>query len=79
MMGQAIEEGKGFLRIRLDADGALTIFPVLTEELVRDYDITPQPVMTSSGRTTRIPVPSGPLPVPRIIEEPFRVLPTPPA
>ena len=61
MMGQAIEEGKGFLRIRLDADGALTIYPVLTEELVRDYDITPQPVMTSSGRTTRIPVPSGPL------------------
>ena len=52
---------------------------VATEELVRDYDITPQPVMTSSGRTTRIPVPSGPLPVPRIIEEPFRVLPTPPA
>ncbi len=78
MMGQAIEEGKGFLRIRLDADGALTIFPVLTEELVRDYDITPQPVMTSSGRTTRIPVPSGPLPVPRIIEQPFKILPTPP-
>jgi len=78
MMGQAIEEGKGFLRIRISPDGALTIFPILTEELVRDYDITPDPVVTSSGRTTRIPVPSGPLPVPRIIEEPFKVLPTAP-
>ena len=28
MMGQAIEEGKGFLRIRLDAAGALTVHPI---------------------------------------------------
>ena len=43
MMGQAIEEGKGFLRIRLGPDGALTVHPILTEELVRDYDIIPEP------------------------------------
>jgi hypothetical protein len=78
MMGQAVEEGKGFLRIRLDAGGALTVYPVLTEKLVTDYHISPVPVMTSSGRTTKIPVPSGPLPTPRIIEPPFKVLPTPP-
>jgi hypothetical protein len=76
MMGQAVEEGKGFLRIRLGPDGALTIYSIVTEELVRDYDITPAPVMTSSGRTTKIPVPSGPLPTPRTIEPPFTVLPT---
>ena len=77
MMGQAIEEGKGFLRIRLDATGALTVHPILTEELVTDFEISPEQVVTSSGRTTKIPVPAGPLPVPRLIEEPFRVLPTP--
>jgi hypothetical protein len=76
MMGQAIEEGKGFLRIRLDADGVLTVYSIVTDELVTDYQITPSPVMTSSGRTTKIPVPSGPLPTPRIIEKPFIVLPT---
>ncbi len=76
MMGQAIEEGKGFLRIRLAADGALTVHSVVTEELVTDYEISPAPVMTSSGRTTKIPVPAGPLPTPRIIEDPFTILPT---
>ena len=76
MMGQAIEEGKGFLRIRLGADGALTVYSVVTEELVTDFDISPTPVMTSSGRTTKIPGPAGPLPAPRTIETPFKVLPT---
>ena len=76
MMGQAIEEGKGFLRLRLGADGALTVYSVITEELVTDFEITPAAVMTSSGRTTKIPVPAGPLPVPRTIEEPFTILPT---
>ncbi len=77
MMGQAIEEGKGFLRIRLDAEGALTVHSILTEELVTDYEISPTQVTTSSGRTTKIPLPAGPLPTPRTIEPPFKVLPTP--
>ncbi|MEO7421419.1 MAG: hypothetical protein ABIU87_03375 [Ornithinibacter sp.] len=76
MMGQAVEEGKGFLRIRLDADGILTIHPIVTEEIVRDYDISPGLVPTSTGRPTKIPVPQGPLPTPRLIEEPFTVRPT---
>ena len=79
MMGQAVEEGKGFLRIRLGADGVLTVHPIVTEQLVRDYDISPGLVETSSGRPTRIPVPTGPLPVPRLIEQPFTVRPTAPA
>jgi hypothetical protein len=78
MMGQAIEEGKGFLRIRLDSDGVLTVYPIITEKLVTDFEISPSPVMTSSGRTTKIPVPAGALPTPRIIEQPFTVLPTQP-
>ena len=76
MMGQAVEEGKGFLRIRLGPGGVLTVYPIVTEELVRDYDISPEMVTTSAGRATRIPVPQGPLPTPRLIEEPFMVRPT---
>lgn len=76
MMGQAVEEGKGFLRIRLGPGGVLTVYPIVTEELVRDYDISPEMVTTSAGRSTRIPVPQGPLPTPRLIEEPFTVRPT---
>jgi hypothetical protein len=76
MMGQAVEEGKGFLRIRLGSDGVLTIHPIVTEQLVRDYDISPGMVDTSAGRPTRIPVPRGPLPTPRLIEQPFLVRPT---
>ena len=75
MMGQAIEEGKGFLRIKLSPDGALTLYPIITEKLVRDFDISPKMELTSSGRYTKIPIPAEPLPVPRMIEQPFRVLP----
>ena len=77
MMGQAIEEGKGFLRLRLDPDGSLTIYPIVTEKLVREYTISDKQVLTSSGRFTKIPEPAEPLPTPRLIEQPFRVLPTP--
>ncbi len=76
MMGQAVEEGKGFLRIRLGADGVLSVHPIVTEDLVRDYDISKTMVTTSAGRATRIPMPQGPLPTPRLIEEPFIVRPT---
>ena len=60
----------------ISATGVLTVYSIVTEELVRDYDITPDAVMTSSGRSTKIPVPTGPLPTPRTIEPPFTVLPT---
>jgi len=78
MMGQAIEEGKGFLRIKLSPDGALTIHPIISDQLVRDYAISDRQVLTSSGRYTKIPIPTGPLPKARLIEQPYRVLPTPP-
>jgi hypothetical protein len=77
MMGQAIEEGKGFLRIKLSPDGRLTIHPIVTETLVRDFEISPKMELTSSGRYTKIPIPAGPLPIPRLIEQPFQILPTP--
>lgn len=72
IMGQAIEEGKGFLRLRIAPDGTLTVHPLVTDEIVRDYEISPAPVRTT-GRPTKVPVPAGPLPVPRLIEPPFAI------
>ena len=71
--GQSIDDGKGFLRIRLDSSGTLTIHPLLVDKVHRDFDISPAPVTTNSGRATRIPVPVGDLPRPRLIEPPFVV------
>ncbi len=77
MMGQAIEEGKGFVRLKLSPDGTLTLHPIVTDKLVREYEISDKMELTSSGRYTKIPIPAEPLPTPRLIEQPFRVLPTP--
>jgi len=43
MSGQAVEDGKGFLRIRIGADGAVTVFPLVVPERVRDWDLAPLP------------------------------------
>ena len=72
IMGQAIEEGKGFLRIKLTPDGNLTVHPLVTDEIVRDYEISPTPVRTT-GRPTKVPLPAGPLPTPRLIEAPYSI------
>jgi hypothetical protein len=71
--GQSIDDGKGFLRIRLDSSGTLTIHPLVVDEVHRDFDVSPDVVTTRSGRATRIPVPVGELPRPRLIEPPFVV------
>ncbi|HSV39043.1 MAG TPA: metallophosphoesterase [Nocardioidaceae bacterium] len=72
--GQAIDDGKGFLRIRLDSDGTLTIHPLVVDEVHRDFAISPDPVQLKANRSTRVPVPEGDLPAPRLIEQPFTIL-----
>ncbi len=78
MMGQAIEEGKGFLRIRLTPDGTLTLYPIVSDEIYRDYEITTELALTSTSRPTRVPSPTEPPLTPRLIEAPYTVLRTPP-
>jgi hypothetical protein len=71
--GQSIDDGKGFLRIRVDSTGTLTIHPLVVDEVHRDFDVSSDVVQTTSGRATRIPVPVGDLPRPRLVEQPFVV------
>ena len=39
MSGQAIEDHKGFLRIRIAADGTLTVYPVAVDRICRDWNL----------------------------------------
>src|SRR5262249_57673418 len=44
MSAQAIEDHKGFVRIRLDGDGTLTLYPVLIDRVCHDWDLVGDPV-----------------------------------
>ena len=67
MSGQAIEDSKGFLRIRIAADGTLTVFPVAVDRICRDWDLAP-----TGGGGLR-PVPAGGLPPLRLFEPPVTI------
>jgi hypothetical protein len=75
MSAQAIEDYKGFLRIRVDGDGTLTVFPVAVDRVCRDWKVVAAPDATAGDRR---PVPVGELPVPRLIEPPVVIPRLPP-
>ena len=62
MSAQAVEDYKGFLRLRLDRDGMVTVYPIVIDQVCHDWLLD----------GTR-PVPVAGLPVPRLVEPPFRV------
>jgi hypothetical protein len=63
---QAIEDWKGFVRIRIDPTGRLTLYPVVVDTVCRDWDLADGPVPG-----TRRPVPAGSLPAAHLIEAPI--------
>ncbi len=68
MSGQAIEDHKGFLRIRIAADGNLTVFPVAVDSICRDWDLE----RMDDGGGLR-PVPARGLPSLRLFEAPVTI------
>jgi hypothetical protein len=70
MSGQAIEDNKGFVRMHLAADGTLTLHPLVVDEVCHDWELE------TSDLGTR-PVPANGLPVPRLLEAPVVIAPTP--
>jgi hypothetical protein len=62
---QAIEDLKGFVRMRIDPGGRLTLYPVVVDDVCRDWDLVDGP-MAGSKR----PVPAQGLPQAHLIEEP---------
>nr|WP_245648448.1 metallophosphoesterase [Micromonospora rosaria] len=68
--GQGIEDAKAFLRIRIDPDGTLTVYPIAVDRVARRWRVNPDPDPESSWL-----VPAGPL-RPRLAEPPVVVAPT---
>jgi hypothetical protein len=71
---QAIEEGKGFLRIHLDDAGRVTVYPVLVERVCHDWELADLDPVVPAGPDRARPVPApGTAPRPRLVEPPFSV------
>jgi hypothetical protein len=77
MSGQAVEDDKGFVRMRIDATGTLTLYPLVVDAVCHEWELDPDP-RTEPGARPRRPVPAGPLPVPRLLEDPVVIAPTRP-
>jgi hypothetical protein len=70
MSGQAVEDNKGFVRMHLAADGTLTLHPLVVDEVCHDWKL-------ETGELGTRPVPANGLPVPRLLEAPVVIAPTP--
>ncbi|SFT86194.1 hypothetical protein SAMN05660657_03546 [Geodermatophilus amargosae] len=77
MSGQAVEDGKGFVRMHVDHTGTLTLHPLVVDEVCRDWTLVPD-VDARGGEDPRCrrAVPAGDLPVPRLLEDPVVIAPT---
>ncbi|PWR10505.1 metallophosphoesterase, partial [Micromonospora acroterricola] len=54
--GQGIEDSKSFLRVRIDPDGTLTIYPVAVDRVARDWQVNPDQTPTASWLTPKTPL-----------------------
>lgn len=63
---QAVDDYKGFLRMRLHRNGDLEVFPIVVDRVCRDWAVVGSP-----GREKR-PVPNTPL-APRLLEPPILI------
>jgi hypothetical protein len=70
---QAIEDLKGFVRMRIDPGGRLTLYPVVVDDVCRDWDLVDGPTPGSKR-----PVPAQGLPQAHLIEEPVVIDRAPP-
>ncbi|MEU1602318.1 metallophosphoesterase family protein [Micromonospora matsumotoense] len=54
--GQGIEDSKSFLRMRIDPDGTLTIYPIAVDRVCHDWQLNPDQSPTASWLTPRTPL-----------------------
>ncbi|WP_370469194.1 metallophosphoesterase family protein [Micromonospora profundi] len=62
--GQGIEDSKSFLRLRIDPDGTLTIYPIGVDRVARDWQVNPDQSPTASWLTPKTQL------TPRLAEPP---------
>ncbi|MEV2236638.1 metallophosphoesterase [Micromonospora sp. NPDC049891] len=63
--GQGIEDAKGFVRMRIDPGGTLTLYPIAVDRVARDWRINPDQSPDSSWLTPTTPL------TPRLAEPPI--------
>ncbi|MBB6403559.1 hypothetical protein [Arthrobacter sp. AZCC_0090] len=71
MSGQSVEDHKGFLRIRLAPDGTLTVYPLVIDEICRDWALE-----TTADGVRPVPAKGGTaagLPAVRLLETPITI------
>ncbi|MFJ4208750.1 hypothetical protein ACIPY2_09860 [Paenarthrobacter sp. NPDC089675] len=66
MSGQSIEDHKGFLRLHLGPDDALTVYPLVVDRICRDWRLS------DANDGARL-VPESGLPAVRLLEEPITI------
>ncbi len=72
LSAQALEDRKGFLRMRIDAGGRLTVYPVVVDEVCHDWELDPPGAADGPAGSVR-PVPVGGLPRAYLVEAPVVV------
>lgn len=68
MSGQSIEDHKGFVRMHLDSQGSLTLYPLVVDTICREWTTVPDVDLIGER-----PAPEGALPVPRLVEPPVTI------
>ena len=63
--GQGIEDSKSFLRLRIDPDGTLTIYPIAVDKVRHAWELNPDQSPTSSWLLPKTPL------TPRLAEPPI--------
>ncbi len=71
---QSIDDRKGFLRLRIDPDGRLLVYPVAVDTVVRRWRIGPG---SPSDKPPRRVIPVDGLPSAHLIEDPVAILRSP--
>ncbi len=69
LSAQALEDWKGFLRLRIDRGGRLTVYPVVVDQVCHDWELDPPGAVDGPPGSVR-PVPVGGLPRPHLVEAP---------
>ncbi|MDG4795376.1 metallophosphoesterase [Micromonospora sp. WMMD1082] len=54
--GQGIEDAKGFVRMRIDPDGTLTLYPIVIDRVARTWQVNPDQSPHSSWLTPKTPL-----------------------
>jgi hypothetical protein len=70
LSAQALEDWKGFLRLRIDKGGRLTVYPVVVDQVCHDWELDPPGAVDGPAGSVR-PVPAHGLPRPHLVEPPI--------